>query len=892
MWRGVKDASLHHHIEAHVLARTIRRTILLTLGAALASARQASAQPPARSVTPPPPTAATFALLDRVVAVDWRGATVRQALDQLRDSTRISFNFESQLVDTVSQRVSFHDTHFSLGRALGYVLRGTGLIALPFDSAIIVRASPPATIHGRVKDAQTGAPIADATVSLEGLWQRTLTSDSGAYHLDSVPTGTFTVVARVLGARPQVHSIAMVPGARDTVDFRLDRVPNPLERVVVTGTIVPTQVAEIPTPISVITSQEIERQHFTRVDEIFRGLVPGSIAWDQGKDDYFSTISIRGINSFNINNIKTYIDGVEVADPAYAAVDVNSIDHIEVIRGPEASTIYGSDASGGVMQIFTKHGETASDHPTLNASVGEGVVQDPAEPGAALEQRYAASLERSHGDASYDIGASYRHVGAWIPGYYSSDPDAYAGVHLDERPVSVQLSARYLERTFPAVESPALVATGIPAYSLPQNETDAEHEQTYGLSVVYRPTDWWTHNLVVGYDRSDFSTTRTSPQHTDPQDTLFALFEQATGKTSIAYNTSASGSLTHWLRAVGTLGFDHYERTLDQVGGSDLPAVIGVVSSPAIAVGRNPVNNDGTFGQIQLGLMEQLFLTAGLRADLNSGFGPRYGVALAPRFGISFVQSIGNLVVKARTSYGSGIQPGLPAQRDAATLAGAVQRANPALAPERQDGGDGGVDIDFGSRASLSLTYYNQRAHDLIIQEELPGSTQDLVILQYQNVGEIKNEGLEVSGSLSLPAVRLNAQYSYTSSKITNLGGDTSGAYRVGDQALLVPLTSGGIAADASPWHGSNVTFGTTYFGDWMATDVVKLAREPLVSPRDALVRFPGFVKFRLAIDQRISHHVGVSIGVENLTDNHAVEQNAAYVAPGRTTTIGLHLQY
>ena len=842
-------------------------------------------------VTRPLP-AASPTPLDRVVTIDLRDATVREALDEIHRSTGVDFNFETLVVNSLAKRVTFHDSRTTLARALGFVLRGTGLVAQPFDSAIIVRQAQPSVIRGRVLNTHTGAPIPGATIVIVGLWQQGVTSDSGALRLDSVPNGTFTVQARLLGYHPVSQTVTVTQTSRQTVEFRVEQFTGELERVVVTGTVAPTLVADLPTPISVVTADDFARQHYSRVEEIFRGLVPGSIAWDQGKDDYYSTISVRGINSLNINNIKTYIDGVEVADPAYAAVDVNDIDHVEVIRGPEASTIYGSDASGGVMQIFTKHGEQASSHPTVDASVSEGIVQDPARPGAALEQRYNASLERAHGDASYTVGASYRHVGAWVPGYYSSDPDAYGGIHLDERPFSVQLSARYLERTFPAVESPALVATGIPAFTKPQNETDAEHEQTYGLNIVYRPFDWWTHSLTVGYDRSEFSTVRTSPQHTGPADTLLALFDQSAGKVSVAYSTSATASIGHALQTVATIGVDHYERSADEVVGTGLPAVIGLLASPSIALERNPVNNTGTFGQIQIGAYDRIFLTAGLRADENSGFGPRYGAALAPRVGISLVQSIGDVVVKGRASYGSAIQPGLPAQRDSAEVPGTIQRTNPALAPERQDGGDGGVDLEFGQVGSLSVTYYNQRAHDLIIQEQVGRTAQGANILQYQNVGEIKNEGLEVNGTLRLPLVSLTAQYSYTSSKITELGSDTNGVYQVGDQAQLIPLTSGGLTASASPWHGANVSFGAVYFGYWSGMDVVKELEHPALPLRDDMKRFPGFAKLNLVIQQQINRHLSGCISVDNLTDNHAIEQTVAYVTPGRTTTIGLRLHY
>jgi outer membrane receptor protein involved in Fe transport len=853
----------------------------------------AAAQPPANSTGGVRPAATPPIPLDRVVSVNIRDASVREALDQIHNSTGIDFNFESSVVNDLAQRVTFHDSRTTLARALGFVLRGTGLVALPYDSAIVVRVSPPSVVRGRVLNSRTGAPIVSATVVLVGLWQQAVTSDSGAFRLDSVPNGSFTVQARILGYRPVSQPVTVTSASRQTVDFRVEQFTGELERVVVTGTVAPTLVADIPTPISVITSDQIQQQHLTRVDEIFRGQVPGSIAWDQGQFDYYSTISVRGVNSFNINNIKTYIDGVEVADPAYAAVDVNSIDHVEVVRGPEASTIYGSDASGGVMQIFTKHGERATDHPALEASVAEGLVQDPAHPGAALQQKYSASLERAHDRASYDLGASYRHVGDWLPGYYSSDPSAYGGIRLDERPVSVQLSARYIERTFPAIESPPLVATGVPAFAKPQNITDTEREETYGLNLVYRPLEAWTHSLTIGYDRSELGQQRTSPQHTNPADTLLASFNQANGKASIAYNSSVHVPIGRGWDGVATIGFDHYERTSDEVGLSLLPAVVGFASSPASFINRNPVSNTGGFGQVQINVLERLFLTGGLRADVDNGFGPHYGVALAPRFGASFVRSFGDVVFKARGSYGSAIQPGLPAQRDSATLPGTIQRANRELAPERQDGGDGGLDLEFGHSGSISVTYYNQRAHDLIIQEQV-GETHGTNILQYENVGEIKNEGLEVNGAVTLPLTRLTAQYSYTSSKIVKLGGDTTGSYRVGDQAQLVPLTSGGMTVSVTPWRGGDIGAGATYFGHWTSLDVVKqaLPADSLLTPRQELKRWPGFVKLRLTIDQQFGQRFAGWISVDNLTDNHAVEQFATFVAPGRTTTLGVRVQY
>src|SRR5579859_8109682 len=72
--------------------------------------------------------------LDRLVAVNLRNVTVRQALDEIRSSTGIDFNFETSIVNDLDERVSFQDSRTSLARALAFILRGTGLVAVPFDS--------------------------------------------------------------------------------------------------------------------------------------------------------------------------------------------------------------------------------------------------------------------------------------------------------------------------------------------------------------------------------------------------------------------------------------------------------------------------------------------------------------------------------------------------------------------------------------------------------------------------------------------------------------------------------------------------------------------------------------------------------------------------------------
>ncbi|PIV21326.1 MAG: TonB-dependent receptor, partial [Deltaproteobacteria bacterium CG03_land_8_20_14_0_80_45_14] len=132
-----------------------------------------------------------------------------------------------------------------------------------------------------------------------------------------------------------------------------------LEKVVVTATRVETPVEEIASSITVISSKEIERKQKTTVLEVLRD-IPGLDVVQTGGVGRLTSIFIRGANS---EHTLVMIDGVEVNDPIspgrsydFAHLTVDNIERIEVIRGPQ-STLYGSEAIGGVVNIITKKGE-------------------------------------------------------------------------------------------------------------------------------------------------------------------------------------------------------------------------------------------------------------------------------------------------------------------------------------------------------------------------------------------------------------------------------------------------------------------------------------------------------------------------------------------------------
>src|SRR4030043_83691 len=132
-----------------------------------------------------------------------------------------------------------------------------------------------------------------------------------------------------------------------------------LEGVVVTATRVETPIEEIASSISIIFSKEIEEKQKTTVLEALRD-VQGLDVVQTGGAGSHTSIFLRGANS---EHTLVMIDGVEVNDPIspgrsydFANLTVDNIERIEVIRGPQ-STLYGSDAIGGVVHIIKQKGE-------------------------------------------------------------------------------------------------------------------------------------------------------------------------------------------------------------------------------------------------------------------------------------------------------------------------------------------------------------------------------------------------------------------------------------------------------------------------------------------------------------------------------------------------------
>ena len=200
-------------------------------------------------------------------------------------------------------------TEVLLDTGLDVLVSPTGQMALVQKAVDVAQGG---TVTGRVTDGKSGKAIPTVSVSLEGTRWRATTDENGAYKVAEVKPGSYTLTASRIGYIRQSQSVMVASGQETRADVRLEVSASPLDAVVVTGTMVPTEVKALPTPVSVINAEDIQQQNLQRVDQVFRGQVPGAIAWEQAPgQDWISIINVRGASTLaSAPILKTFIDGV------------------------------------------------------------------------------------------------------------------------------------------------------------------------------------------------------------------------------------------------------------------------------------------------------------------------------------------------------------------------------------------------------------------------------------------------------------------------------------------------------------------------------------------------------------------------------------------------------
>jgi TonB-linked SusC/RagA family outer membrane protein len=233
-------------------------------------------------------------------------------------------------------------------------------------------AQPSGTIAGTVVTAGTGTPLADAQVTVQGTAIGISTDANGRFRFTGLTGQQVTVNVRRLGFRPATETVRV--GTTNVVIALAARAVD-LGQVVVTGTAGLAEKKAIGNAVSTVNAAEVvQTQPIRSFQDLLTGRATGvSVIGSSGQVGTGSRIRVRGASSLSLSNDPLiYVDGIRVdntqaAGPAtqgfgsapisrWNDFDPDDIESLEVIKGPAAATLYGTEASNGVIQIVTKRG--------------------------------------------------------------------------------------------------------------------------------------------------------------------------------------------------------------------------------------------------------------------------------------------------------------------------------------------------------------------------------------------------------------------------------------------------------------------------------------------------------------------------------------------------------
>ena len=303
------------------------------------------------------------------------------------------------------------------------------------------------TVTGQVTDGTSQRPLGSVQVYLVDTGLGTLSRDNGRFIILNVPAGTYTLRAERIGYAAADMEINVSAGGTVQQDFSLQSQALGLDEIVVTGTAGAARRREIGNTISQLNVAQDVVEPPTNVDAMLQGRVPGmSVTQSSASAGGGAMIRLRGnVSMTQSNQPLIYVDGVRVRSDGFAknvppigysgrsnndvssplnSINPQDIERVEVIKGAAATTLYGTEASAGVIQIFTKRG-----------SVGEARWTAQVEQGAARNLTFGpdpsvrppSEPERSASGGTSD----YLYINPWLRGHL---PECSASFVVDGQP--------------------------------------------------------------------------------------------------------------------------------------------------------------------------------------------------------------------------------------------------------------------------------------------------------------------------------------------------------------------------------------------------------------------------------------------------------------------------
>ncbi|SDK27725.1 vitamin B12 transporter [Aliiruegeria lutimaris] len=629
--------------------------------------------------------------------------------------------------------------------------------------------------------------------------------------------------------------------------FAQDSEPFQLDEIIVGAGLTPVEASRYGRAVSVVTAEDLEERQIRHVAQALRAL-PGVSVSPSGGPASSTVVRMRGTES---NHSLVLVDGIDVSDPTTGAFDfgdmlADDIERIEVLRGPQSS-IYGSNAIGGVINIVTRKATEPGFHGSANAELG---TEQTAGGGMAL--RYSDERTRLSFSAARRVSEGYDVSGS------DGERDGYAKTALNARGefdlndmAMIGFSLRHTEN------SSEYDAFNWGAASREDLVTDADYEadSTDTFGSVFATLDAWD-----GRFRSEITYSRGK---LDSQDWLDgdATADYTTTRTRLSYRGSVSldGAEVQSSAQVASLLIERKEETFEN-NDADLvydDAMLGERSRELIGY---VLEYRGSF------LDDALTVQATGRYDDNDAFED------ASTWSLGLSYALPNGLTRLHASAGTGVQN--PTMYEQFGYNPGMWIGNEALEPEKSRGWDVGIEQRFLNDALVvDLTYFRSEVTDEI------STAYDVatgISTAYNEDGTSDRKGVELSADYTFGnGFTLGGDFTWLDATDPDGGIEVRRPER--ELALrasyLLPNDQTLLGADLRHVSGLwDFDYTTPSFGE----DRVKL---------------DDFTVVNVTAQHRFNDRVTLTARIDNLLDEE-YEEIYGYAAPGRKFYAGLKASF
>jgi len=612
--------------------------------------------------------------------------------------------------------------------------------------------------------------------------------------------------------------------------------------IVVTANRLETPAKEVASSVTIITREDLEKMKKSTVLEVMREVLGVTII-QNGGTGAAASMSIRGANS---EHTLVLMDGVELNDPIspsrsydLAHLILDNIERIEILRGPQ-STLYGSDAIGGVVNIIT------------NKGLGKPRFSLSSYGGSYKTFSTQAGIRGSTEKINYSLGLSHvstQGISAASTAYPGNEEeDSYQNLTFSGRMGFSPWDNMEIDLVLRSINTEADIDNfGGANGDDPNNRQDYKSLFLKGQLRTLLLNNRWEQRLSISLIHNDRQH-ENLPDASHPFDSEEGRFKSKMFKIDWQNNL--------FLHETNTLTFGVNHQQEQGESEYHFKGLWGPYSS---LFPLQQAHLTGIYLQDQIRLAHRFFATAGVRLDSHSQFGWALTYRLAPAY---FIEKTGT---KFKATLGTGFKsPSLYQLYAPATSFGPI--GNRDLKPEKSTGWDAGIEqFLLDERVFLGVTYFHNDYRGLIDFDFLQG---------YCNIGKAESKGAELYLQAE-PRDRLRLRASYT--RLEAKDKDT------GTPLLRRPEHKFTASLNYNLLNRGNIRISYIYIGK---RDDKDFATWPYPQ-----ITLPGYNLLNAAFSFDLSTNIQIFVRLDNLF-NVEYENILGYGTPGFSAFGGVSLDF